>query len=243
MPEDEETRLSNLTKNTTFEYVVLFSPSYIDLFDRAESYDPIVQHVFDYYFFDIKIDNAYIFSKYDNSSYRVVYSFIDKFEESSKYYDLGNGTFGKAEELTQDVFEPQIWITQINSDIRYAIQQTPQDQPQEGDVVKSYISYNIHIPPRAILKFAISIDPNFWDKAHDTRFEIHVRNYTDVHVLFDKIIDPKNEPSSQWKDQAVSLSKFANQDVKIVFVISTGPSMNNAYSFAVWGNPVIITNG
>ena len=81
---------------------------------------------------------------------------------------------------------------------------------------------------------------------HNKYREIIYKNYSsliqDAKPIFDEIIDPKNKPSSQWKDQTVSLYKFANQDVKVIFVISTGPSMNNAYSFAVWGNPVMVAN-
>ncbi len=240
LPENEEVRLTGLVKNTTFEYIIVFSNNYLELFNRAENNDPIVKYLLYYYFFDKNINNAYIFSKYDNNSdSRVVYSFIDKFKEANKYYDRGNGIFGKTDEMTDDALKPKIWIVNINDDPRYAIEQTPLYQPQEGDSLKSYISYNTVIPPRSTLKFAIGIDSNFWDEANDTRFQIQIRNNDEVHVVFDKIIDTENELFHQWNEEVVDLGTVADQNVELIFITRPNTSGKNAYSYAVWGNPVI----
>jgi Dolichyl-phosphate-mannose-protein mannosyltransferase len=240
LPEDEENRLANLTKNSTFDYIVVFSPSYGDLFNRAESYDPLARTFFNYYILDKKINNAYIFSQYDNSS-RVVYSFIDEFENSDMYFDSGNGKFGKTKDLENAVFIPRKGIYSVGDDIRYSIEQTPLNQIAEGDIVKSYLSYSVHIPSGAKLKFGTSFDPTYWYEAHETRFQIQVENSTGIYGIFDETINPKNE-SPQWNNYTLPLFDFANQDVRLVFVISTGPERLNSYSFALWGNPVLLSN-
>jgi hypothetical protein len=239
LPEGELNRLTGLVRNTTFRYIVVFSPSYQELFVRAQFNDPIVRDFFYYYHLEKNIGNAYIFSEYDNSSGRTVYSFIDSFGNSSKYYDLGNGTFGETDNLPP-VFNPSIIVTSINGEWRYAIEQVPLNQPPESSVVDSYISYEVHIPQNSSLNFGIGIDQNFWDKAHDTRFQVYVENDSGMHIVFDRTINPNIGTSDQWIDQKVDLSEFANQDVKIVFATSPGPSRNNSYSFALWSNPVIV---
>jgi hypothetical protein len=240
LPQSEQTRLENLIKKTSFEKIVLFSPNYGELFARADSYDPIVKNIINYYYFDTQIGNAFIFDKHSNTGSRITYSFIDSFNESSKYYDLGNDTFGETANLTNQVFLPKTFA--LGSPYEYVIGQVPLDQAQNGQT-KSYISYPVHVPPNSSLQFGVGFDPNFWDKAHDIRFQVYVKEGTGNVPIFDKTLDPKHESSDLMEKENIDLSDFANKDVNIIFTTSTGPSGLNEYSFAIWENPVIATYG
>lgn len=241
LPEEEENRLIELTKETGFDYVVVFSSNKKDIFDRAESYDPITKYFLLYYFYDKNIDNAHIFNKYNNANERVIYNFIEDFQKANKYYGLTDDNFGNTEEL-EEVFSPKIKLIDINGDIRYSIQQTPLDQLQYNETVNSYISYDVNIPSKSNLNFGITFDPKFWTTAHETRFQIHIENKTDKYEIFDFTLNPK-EIAPKWFEYSLNLSEFENQNVKIIYSITTGSEKINSDSFAAWGNPVIVTNG
>jgi hypothetical protein len=242
LPETETIRISNMIRNTDFKYIVVFSDSYEYLFLRAESSEPLAKYFLRYYFLEQKIGNAYVFSKNDNTGAYVIYSFVDKFQDSKKYYDSVNGTFSPTENLAT-VFHPLVKIFSAGDETQYSIQQTPLDQSQLDFTSKSYIGYDVHIPPNASLRFAIGFDPPFRDRAYDTRFQILIRDENGLHIVFDEILYPRNETSSIWKNKTVNLTSYGNQDVEVIFATCPGPSNINIDSYANWGNPVIVTNG
>ncbi len=240
LPQSEQIRIENLIKKTSFEKIVLFPLNYDDLFVRADTYDPIVKNILHYYFFDTQIGSAFIFSRHSSTGLRITYSFIDSFNESSKYYNLGNETFGETANLTNQVFLPKTFV--ISSPYEYVIGQVPLDQTQDAET-KSYIEYPVHLLPNSSLQFGVGIDPNFWDKAHDIRFQVYVKSGTGNVPIFDKILDPKHQSSDSTEKEKLDLSEFANRDVKIIFATSPGDSGLNENSFAIWENPVIVTYG
>jgi hypothetical protein len=244
LPQSEQIRIENLTRTTSFEKVVLFSSSMGDLFVRANSNDTIVKNILNYYFFETHIGNAFIFSKHSDTGSRISYSFIDSFNASSKYYDLGNASFGETENLSNQVFHPKTFV--IASPYEYVIGQVPLDQTLNGET-KSYISYSVHVLPNSSLQFGVGIDPNFMNKSHDIHFQVYISssngNRNGNITIFDKIIDPKQDTPNLAEREDVDLSDFANEEINIIFATFPGSSRLNAYSFAIWENPVIVTSG
>jgi hypothetical protein len=240
LPPSELVRIENLIRTTSFEKVVLFSSSIDDLFVRANSNDTIVKKILNYYFFEIQIGNAFIFSKHSDIGVRISYSFIDSFNVASKYYDLGKGSFGQTESLSNQVFHPKTFV--IASPYEYVMEQVPIAKNLNGET-KSYISYSVHVLPNSSIQFGVGIDPNFVNASQDIHFQVYISGSKGVITIFDKIIDPKQDIPALTEKEIINLVDFANEDVNIIFVTFPGPSGLNAYSFAIWENPVIVTHG
>ena len=151
LPPSEQIRIENLIRTASFEKVVLFSSSMDDLFVRANSNDTIVKIILNYYFFETHIGNAFIFSKHSDSGLRISYSFIDSFNVAFKYYDLGEGSFGQTESLSNQVFHPKTFV--IASPYEYVIEQVPLTKNLNGET-KSYISYSVRVLPNSSLRWS-----------------------------------------------------------------------------------------
>ena len=89
----------------------------------------------------------------------------------------------------------------------------------------------------------VGIDPNFVNASHDIHFQVYISGSNGDITIFDKIIDPKHDIQDLTEREIINLSDFANEDINIIFVTFSGPSGLNAYSFAIWENPVIVTHG
>ncbi len=240
LPETEYENLVGLISKCDFKYIVVFSPTFDDLFDRAEYSDQIVRYFLYYYFPSLSVNNAWIFGKFDQFGRRVDFNFIENFNDSSKFYDLGNGTFGDTAKL-EDIFSPTVTIRSINNDTRYSLQQVPFGTSTTGEILKSSISYQVQIPVNASLRFGIGIDPVFWDDASETNFEVYLNRGFDSLLLFNRTINPAyNALDRNWIDCQVDLSRFANETADVVFSVSSDSSGRNHDSFANWGNPILV---
>ena len=240
LPETEYSQLVNSISKGDFKYIVAFSPSVDALLGRAESSDSIIRYFLYYYFQDLRINNAWVFSKYDEWNNRVYYNFVDRFNSSVKLCDYGNGTIGDPGKL-DNVFCPSVTIRSINNASRYSIQHVPFGNSPTGRILKSNISYQVQIPANATLKFGIGIDQNFWNDTSGAKFEIYLNHGIDSVLIFRRTINPRSDDlDRQWVDCQVDLSQFANETVDIVFSVSPGPSGKNEDSFACWGNPLIV---
>jgi hypothetical protein len=239
LPQSEQIKIENLIKSTSFEKVVLFSNSMDDLFVRANFGDPIIRDILYYYSFDTQIGNAFVFSKHSGTGLIVTYSLLASFNDSYKYCDLGNGTLIETANLQNKVYMPKAFV--IAHPYKYVIGQVPL-APVPNVTTKSYISYSVHVLPNSSLQFRVGIDPVFWDRANDVRFQVFVDNGTGNIAIFDKILDPKNGSPNLIEKSNIDLSDFADKNVNITFATSPGLSNTNAYDFAFWENPVIVTN-
>jgi hypothetical protein len=100
------------------------------------------------------------------------------------------------------------------------------------------IRYPVTIDPeRAMLQFSIGLRPEVWDssKGDGVGFQVLVEANGQTESVYDRRIDPKNlVVQRHWFDGDVNLSRYAGQDVVLIFV--TDPLTNDAYDWTAWGD-------
>ena len=89
------------------------------------------------------------------------------------------------------------------------------------------------------LNFSIGLDPSVFqmDRGDGVDFIIEVLDNKNQLMLFNKYIDPKNDPCHRkWFDEAVSLNQWAGKEITLRFSTNTGPKQNNYWDWAYWGD-------
>lgn len=106
----------------------------------------------------------------------------------------------------------------------------------------SQVSFTVEVPPEARLHAAATMDPEVWDPEMGDGVLFVVKTVVDgvEETVYYQEIDPKNEASDRrWHDFDVDLTPYAGRTIQIVF--STSPLGSNAWDWAVWGMPVVLT--
>jgi hypothetical protein len=106
----------------------------------------------------------------------------------------------------------------------------------------SRISFNTNLPDNSILAFDIATSPDSWGSEGDGNgFDVLVISYGKEEKIFSTYIDPKHNVDEQrWIPYEVDLSKYAGQDVTIIFQTNAGPIGDNRFDWAGWGNPRLL---
>jgi hypothetical protein len=107
----------------------------------------------------------------------------------------------------------------------------------------SVVSYTLEIPPAAILRFSTALSPEVWqfDKGDGVQFDILLNDGDSQETIFSNYINPKYIPiDRRWHEHAVDLSPWSGQTVTLAFSTSPGPSDNDLFDWAGWGNPMIV---
>jgi len=235
VPEDEYKRLVQDVKKLEFEYVIFFDSSFAALERRR--WDPIVEQTLSKYYYIKNLGNAFIFGKYNLFGEYKYFNFIENLPLALKIYFV-NGVIGNLEEDFRDepLFIPAIRRIKINNDERPTIR----SHPVPGG--NSSICYNLYVPERSMLEFGICIDPAVWEKSVDgVEFVITIKDEGEVRTIFSHYVDPKNFPQDRkWHDFRLPLDEFANRNVVISFITSSGPKGNAENDWAHWSNPLIM---
>jgi arylsulfatase A-like enzyme len=90
------------------------------------------------------------------------------------------------------------------------------------------------------LIFGIGIEDEGWAKGSDgVGFSISIRPKAGPEeAVFDRFLNPRDVPDDRhWVDATVDLSRFAGQQVDVVFRTRTGPT--STYDWAGWSNPIL----
>lgn len=109
----------------------------------------------------------------------------------------------------------------------------------------SRISFNLEMPQRAFLCFGVALDPQTWnpDRSDGVEFQIFVLDESGREKVFWKAIDPGHGIADRkWYDEAIDLSGYAGKRVTLEFVTTPGPNSNNAFDWAGWSNPSLVTD-
>jgi len=122
--------------------------------------------------------------------------------------------------------------TEIGRDDRICI---PAHPPSE-------IRFRLALVAEDILRFAIALDPQVWDlRPEGTRFVIEVKRGKKVEEIFEKILDPKNNPDDRrWHEVLIKLEIAGQAELR--FRTETMGS-NMEYGWAVWAHPYITRAG
>jgi tetratricopeptide (TPR) repeat protein len=118
----------------------------------------------------------------------------------------------------------------VNGDRRYTLFMHP----------ASSASYEVTISEalHPWLVFDIALAPDSWEQAGDgVAFSIEIETGGLTQPLFSAYIDPKNDPSDRrWHPQRVDLGPYAGQTIRLVFSTDPGPSGDDRYDWAGWGD-------
>jgi len=102
--------------------------------------------------------------------------------------------------------------------------------------------YNIKIPENSKLSLSIALDPQVWypNKGDGVLFELYVNETNIDNKIFSHYIDPKNNCTDRkWNDFEIDLSKFANEQITLIFSTQPGPINDGSYDWAWWGDAII----
>jgi tetratricopeptide (TPR) repeat protein len=105
------------------------------------------------------------------------------------------------------------------------------------------VSYEIEVPPEAILRFTPILAPEVWQlgRGDGVQFDVSVRDSEHVETIYSHYLDPKNVPAQRgWNPSEIDLSSWAGRTITLT--MSTGPGPNDDYRFdwAAWGEPQIL---
>jgi hypothetical protein len=131
-------------------------------------------------------------------------------------------------------------------DTRTVLYQHP---PESG---KSEIIYQVVVPERGALRFAIALAPEVWspEKGDGASFQIHVTESNAPassapeggQLAFVRYINPKHNPSDRrWRNYIVDLSPWAGRAINLSFVVDGGPAGDWAFDWGGWANPQVVS--
>jgi hypothetical protein len=89
------------------------------------------------------------------------------------------------------------------------------------------------------LDFSIGLHPEVFlpEYGDGVTFRIVLLEQENRVQIFSKYIDPKNRPCDRkWFDESINLEKWVGKDVTLRFITTSGPSEDNSYDWAYWGD-------
>jgi anaerobic magnesium-protoporphyrin IX monomethyl ester cyclase len=103
----------------------------------------------------------------------------------------------------------------------------------------SSVSYKLMIPENAVLRTALGLNPDVWNKREGdaVRFIISLKYRGKKYELLSKSINPKfNVEDQKWHPVEIPLNEWAGKKVTLSFVTQADP-YDNSYSWAGWARP------
>ncbi len=138
-----------------------------------------------------------------------------------------------SDDLAQQISIIQPYRFTINDDTRPVLTMQP----------PAAITYTMKLPPQAVLKTALALNPQVWqpDKGDGVVFIVDACGPNGCHELLRQEIDPKHRPEDRhWNDVALDLHSLGGQTVQLVLRTLPGPAGDASYDWAGWGEPVIV---
>jgi hypothetical protein len=205
--------------------------------------DEIMLAVPQMYFLVKTIGPYEVYSRYNAEGYNIDYNFVTNLGQAHLEYSLEDGTHGNLANLNESIYFPVIRETTIEGEPRVSIMQQT-IAPWDSHTVNSNIIYsNLSISSSSKISFGIGMDPGSWNGTYGAVFSILVQDDKGVHEIFSKYINPnKNIGDRPWQNYLVDLGEFAGKSISVFFVTNAGPSRSNAYGWACWSNPLLLTS-
>jgi anaerobic magnesium-protoporphyrin IX monomethyl ester cyclase len=102
----------------------------------------------------------------------------------------------------------------------------------------SNVRFRLGLAAEDILHFAIALDPQVWElRPEGTRFVIEIKAGKAERRIYEKVIDPKNQPNDRrWIEESIKLDAMGQAELR--FRTETAGS-NTEYGWAVWAQPYI----
>lgn len=105
----------------------------------------------------------------------------------------------------------------------------------------SKCTYALVIPENAVLRTAVGLNPEVWNKRQGdaVRFSVVISDAGTTQELIAKTINPKYiEEDQGWHPIEIPLQNWAGKKVKLSFITQADPS-DNTFSWAGWARPHI----
>jgi|GEM_PF-4932199 arylsulfatase A-like enzyme len=110
----------------------------------------------------------------------------------------------------------------------------------------SIIYKNLYIGKNSKMDFFVGMREKTWDQCADgVVFQILAKfDGNKEIVIFEKLVDPlHNKEDRKWQNVSIPLEKCEEKIVDLIFKILPGHQNNLAYDWALWGRPVIQSDG
>jgi len=132
--------------------------------------------------------------------------------------------------------EPTLQRLNIDGDRREVVRAHPPDE----------IRFRLSPGPRTCLLFGAALDPEVWarDRGDGVRFTVTVEPESDGvdGPLFDRWLNPRQvEADRGWCDGEVDLSAWAGEMVTVTLRTDAGPEGDEAFDWAVWSDPRLVS--
>ncbi len=106
----------------------------------------------------------------------------------------------------------------------------------------SSAEFDLVIPAKAKLTFAIGIPPDVWGQPGDgVGFSVTiVQSEDEQRVVYRRYLNPKaREADRGWQEAEVDLTYYEGQRVKLVLATDPGPENNPGWDWAGWAEPTL----
>jgi hypothetical protein len=119
-----------------------------------------------------------------------------------------------------------------------------QHPPESG---RSEVIYQVAVPERGALRFAIALAPDVWspEKGDGASFQIYVTEPgapEDGRFAFVRYINPKHNPSDRrWRNFVVDLSPWAGRTIDLYLITDGGPAGDWAFDWGGWAEPQLVS--
>ena len=110
----------------------------------------------------------------------------------------------------------------------------------------STVTANVHIPSNSELHFGIGLDPEAlkFHRSDGIEFNVYIKDLKigeEKFQVYSRYLNPDDSQfSPTWQDVVLDLSKFAGDDVEIIFETLPGPTNDVNYDWGGWSSPVIV---
>lgn len=104
------------------------------------------------------------------------------------------------------------------------------------------IQWTVQVPPNAVLKTAAALQPHVWGREGDGAvFRVGISVGDRYENLFRRSVSPYYFPQDRrWVPITIDLTRYAGQQVRIVFNTEPGEYGNAVNDAAVWAEPRIV---
>jgi glycosyltransferase involved in cell wall biosynthesis len=105
------------------------------------------------------------------------------------------------------------------------------------------ISYKLIVPPNGNFVAGVALVPEAWGQNHGgVEFEVCVSSGETGELKGRTLIDPtRRKGHRRWVPFKLSLRKFSNQEVAVTLATSVPADGSNAFAWAVWGDPAVVS--
>jgi len=182
-----------------------------------------------------------------------LYFKLNEYDEAEKHYELAvqasrttttDDAYNFIANMTKAAYSPNIAEDYIKGDI---FEINGEQKPIIFMHPESWANFTIQLPEvendeEIKLNFWIGLSPDCWNQTGDgVNFDVSLISSGTNQEIYHRYLDPKNNVTDRhWEPASINLTSFAGREIVIVFKTDPGPSGDNSYDWAGWGNPHIV---